>query len=277
MARLLGKPHAVYNALYPDRTRGNANNTLDRGFRRRAIGDTLWVYGRIDIRPDDVTFIDGDQPAYLPPPQGDVPDLKADLARDPAFLADIKDDRFTLAVLKVFENRHFYKGQDARAWACGPRQCARLVADLRGRGESYQDYYPWHASLDGTYPDDRPDIERRFRSRIEQISRLLTEDPPRDGGVQVVREEDLPAWLGLGPGRDSKEEVMQAIQLRRAHMEKRRIAEDEGYRARQQTELEQTRLALKAFQDDHTNDDVLEALRAHLSRLGWRTETEQDR
>jgi hypothetical protein len=41
--------------------------------------------------------------------------------------------------------------------------------------------------------------------------------------------------------------------------------------------LEQTQRKLAAFREDHANDDVFEAIRDHLSRLGWRTETEQDR
>jgi hypothetical protein len=230
----------------------------------------LWVYGRIDILSDDVIFIDGDQPIYQPPPQGEVPNLEADLARDPAFLADIKDDRFTLAVLNVFENRSFYKGQDPRTWLCGSRQSAGLVADLRGRGESYQDYYPGHAALAGTYPDDRPDIERRLQSRIEQISRSLTKDPPLG-----VRIEDLAARLG--PGVHSAEEVRQAMELMRPELEKQRPEKIERYRVQQRAALERAQRNLAAFQEDHANDDVLEAVRAHLSRLGWRVETERDR
>jgi hypothetical protein len=124
---------------------------------------TPWIYGRIDIRPDDVVIIDGEQPIYQPPPQGDIPNLEADLVRDGAFLAAIKDDRFALSVRTVFDNRSFYKGQDPRSWVSGERSAAALVANLRDRGESYHDYYPGFAGLRGTYPDDRPDIERRLR------------------------------------------------------------------------------------------------------------------
>ncbi|HWX57375.1 hypothetical protein [Bradyrhizobium sp.] len=150
-----GKPSDAENALYPDGSRGEANDTLDHGFRRRASGERLWIYGRIDIRPDDVVFIDGEQPIYQPPPQGDIPNLEADLARDGAFVAAIKDDRFALAVRTVFDNRSFYKGQDPRSWVSGERSAAALVANLRDRGESYNDYYPRFAGLRGTYPDDR--------------------------------------------------------------------------------------------------------------------------
>jgi hypothetical protein len=266
----LGKPNGVENALYPDGSRGEAHDTLDHGFRRRATGDRLWIYGRIDVRSDDVVFIDGDQPVYQPPPQGQVPNLEADLARDPAFLAAIKDDRFALGVLSVFDNRGFYKGLDARLWECGASQAAGLVADLRGLGESYQDYYPGNPGLAGTYPDDRPDVERRLQARIDQISKSLATGPQLG-----VRVEDLGAWLG--PGEHSAEEVRRAMAAMQPELEKRRAAEIGPYRERLRAALEQAQRNLAAFRENHTNDDMFEALRAHLSRLGWRTETEEDR
>jgi len=268
----LGRPNEVENALYPDGSRGEVLHMLDHGFRRRASGDRLWVYGRIDIRPDDVTFVDGDQPVYQPPPQSDVPNLEADLAHDPAFLAAIRDDRFALAVVTVFDNRTFYKGGDPRAWPCGSRQAAGLVADLRGKGESYQDYFPIHATLAGIYPDDRPAAERQLLSRIDQISKLITRGLP-----PYVPLEDMIAYLG--PGEHPPEEVRRAMELIRRQREKQGTAkaDNEKYREQQLAALEEAERALAAFRADHTNEDVLEALRAHLSRLGWRTETIQDR
>ncbi len=266
----LGKPSDVENALYPDGSRGEARDTLDHGFRRRSTGERLWIYGRIDIQSGDVLFIDGDQPVYRPPPQGDVPDLEADLARDPSFLAAMKDDRFALAVQKVFENRGFYKGQDTREWTCGLSKAAGLVADLRGRGESYHDYYMRDTGLAGTYPDDRPGIERQLQSQIDEFSKALTKEPRL--GVMV---DDLSAWLG--PGHHSAEEVRQAMEGIRRSREAQRPAEIKAYRDRQQASLEQAERRLAAFRENHANDDVFESLRAHLSRLGWRTETEQDR
>jgi hypothetical protein len=263
-----GKPSDAENALYPDGSRGEANDTLDHGFRRRASGERLWIYGRIDIRPDDVVFIDGEQPIYQPPPQGDIPNLEADLARDGAFVAAIKDDRFALAVRTVFDNRSFYKGQDPRSWVSGERSAAALVANLRDRGESYNDYYPRFAGLRGTYPDDRPDIEQRLQTRIDEISKSLTIPL----GVPL---EALSAWLG--PGEHSAEEVRQAMAAMQPWLERRRAAENETRREQQRAALEKAQRDLASFRDDHTNEDVFEALRAHLSRLGWRTETEQDR
>jgi hypothetical protein len=265
-----GKPMKVEDALYPDGSRGEARDTLDHGFRRRASGDRLWIYGRVDVQPDDVSFIDGDQPIYQPPPQSEVPDLEADLARDSAFLAALKDDRFALAVLKVIENHDFYKGQDTRSWGCGSSGAASLVANLRGLGESYHDHDPRYAVLAGTYPDDRPDIERRLQLRIDRLSKALTMDPPL-----AVRAEDLLAWLG--PGAHSADEIRRATELMRPQLEKRRSADMDQYREQQRAALEEAQRELATFREDRANDDVLEALRAHLSRLGWRTETEQDR
>jgi hypothetical protein len=266
----LGKPANVENALYPDGSRGEARDTLDHGFRRKATGDLLWIYGRIDIRPDDVVFIDGDQPVYRPPPQSEIPNLEADLARDPAFLAAMKDDRFALAFQKVFENRGFYKGQDPRGWICGLSKAAGLVADLRGRGESYHDYYLRETALAGSYPDDRPGIERQLQSQIDEFSKSLTKEPRL--GVMV---DDLAAWLG--PGHHSAEEVRQAMDGIRRWREKQRPAEIKAYRERQQASLDLIERKLAAFRENHANDDVFESLRGHLSRLGWRTETDQDR
>jgi hypothetical protein len=199
-----------------------------------------------------------------------VPNLETDLAHDPAFLAAMKDDRFALAVLNVFDNRSFYRRQDTRAWICGSRKAAALVANMRSKGESYQDYFPSHATLAGTYPDDRPGIEHRLQLRIEEISKSLTKDPPFG-----IRVEELAEWLG--PGEHSAEEVRRVRELMRPQLEKRRPAEIEKYHEQQRAQLDLTQRNLTAFRENHTNDDAFEAVRAHLSRLGWRTETEQDR
>jgi hypothetical protein len=253
-----GKPSDAENALYPDGSRGEANDTLNHGFRRRASGERLWIYGRIDIRPDDVVFIDGEQPIYQPPPQGDIPNLEADLARDGAFVAAIKDDRFALAVRTVFDNRSFYKGQDPRSWVSGERSAAALVANLRDRGESYNDYYPRFAGLRGTYPDDRPDIERRLQTRIDEISKSLTIPL----GVPL---EELSAWLG--PGEHSAEEVRQAMAAMQpglkggGRLKTRRAASSSGPR------LKRHSATLRAFAT--TTPTKTSSKRCGLTSAGW--------
>jgi hypothetical protein len=170
----------------------------------------------------------------------------------------------------VFQNRKFYKNHDARAWLCGSEDSAAdLVANLRGLGESYHDY-THNGGLAGTYPDDRPDVERKLRSRIEEISKALTDGP----SVSVNLLDLMPL---LGPGHHSAEEVQWAMALLRPEAEKRRAAEVGPYREHQQALLEQAQRALLAFQENHENEDVFEALRANLNRLGWRVETDCDR
>ncbi len=243
LAWSLGKPAWVESALYPDGSRGLANTT-DHGFRRQASGDRLWIHGRIDIRPDDIVFIDGEQPVYRPP-QGDTPNLEADLARDPAFLAALKDDRFALAAFQVFYNRSFYRDPDTRVWQCSSDGAAALVANLRDKGESYQDYYPHYIIMEGVYPDDRPDREWRLQSDIDRIEEMLVKDvPSRD--LKDLEETQRPAAI-------------------------------EQNRAQQRALLANAQRALTSFRENRVNEDVLEAVRAHLARLGWRSETEADR
>ena len=52
--RSFGRPSDVTNIRYPDGSRADANYTLDYGFRRRGGGDKLWIYGRIDITPEEI-------------------------------------------------------------------------------------------------------------------------------------------------------------------------------------------------------------------------------
>ncbi len=138
----LGHPRVITTALYPDGTRGDVFFVLDHGYRRRANDLKRWVSGTIDIRTDDVIFRDGvSQPSYMPPLRSTVPNLEADLANDDAFLASLEDDRFAKAVYAAFRNHRFFKDGDERSWLCGDRQAAHLVSNLRGLGESYQDYF----------------------------------------------------------------------------------------------------------------------------------------
>ena len=113
----------------------------------------------------------------------------------------------------------------AGRWDCGDRQAARLVAHLRDRGESYQDYY-LHYDFEGTYPDDRLDLESPLWAQLKVFEDILKKGFPGT------------------PEYESFEKTRQALQ--------KRITSDE-------------------------NADVLESLRGHLTRLGWRTEIEADR
>jgi len=248
-----GRSFKVEWARYPDGTRGIAQHVLDYGWRRRAGDGRRWVHGTIEIGSDDVVFADGQQPVYGPPQATGLPNLEADLAHDAEFLNALQDDRFANAVYMVFRNRTFYKGTDERSWSCGDREAARLIRDLRGLGESYQDWFPY-GRLDGIYPDDRLEQEAALRKHLEQSSQPLDFQ-------QLI--------LHLVP-EAHRAEVQRQIEAMRAEFEKRAPAAE----AQRLESLERANRALSGLDE---NADVFAALHAHLSRLGWRTANAEDR
>jgi len=144
-------PHNIEMARYPDGSRGVAKQTDAGGWRRSAADGRIWIHGAIEILPNDVVFADGEQPIYTPPQQTDVPNLEADLAHDAGFLKSLQDDRFANAVYEALKRRDFYKGDEC-GWSSGGSGTARLIANLRGRGECIADWHP-RCGIEGN-PDD---------------------------------------------------------------------------------------------------------------------------
>ncbi|WP_257169826.1 hypothetical protein [Bradyrhizobium sp. SRS-191] len=157
----LGEPVRIDFALYPDRTRGVVEQNGYGGWRRLARNARNWIHGTVQIRADDVTFSDGEQPVYHPPPLTSVPSLEADLARDTAFLKALQDDGFAGATYDVLKQHRFYKDKMC-GWLGGGGDAAGLVADLRGLGESFQDWHPWGGIHN----------EARLRSVHEHLARI---------------------------------------------------------------------------------------------------------
>jgi hypothetical protein len=278
----LGKPSRVTHALYPDGTRGEVQSTQDRGHRRRSNGPLRWLYGTIDVRADDVIFVDTpEQPRYTPPPLTDAPNLEAELARDAPFLQSLGDDRFARTTYWVFRNREFLKGDDERRWICGDRSAARLVRDLRGLGESYQDYFPW-TKVDGIWPDDRNLEEARLRKAIDAAARPPLVQPSFEGswpGAEELRRRRAQDDANKPPMTPEQEQVDKEVSRRsqetyRAWIASRRQDID----ARHKEHLENAQRALaKFYRDAQQNADTFAELHAHLTRLGWRTESAEDR
>jgi hypothetical protein len=101
-----------------------------------------WVHGSVDIRLDGVTFSLGGQPKYNPPAPKDHPDLEVDLASDAALRKRLLDTDFADALYAYLKNEDFFKEGGERIWSIGLSRAAGLVADLRGQGDVYTDYYP---------------------------------------------------------------------------------------------------------------------------------------
>jgi hypothetical protein len=135
--RLIGAPRAD-------------TQNVAKGWRRPSEGEHLWIYGSIDIQLDDVTFEDGQQPAYKPPERTDRPDLELDLANDAEFLTELRDDSFASAVNRALCNAELQKAGSDEWRSFGDDDAARIVAELRGLGESYEDYLHHEEGVPGS-------------------------------------------------------------------------------------------------------------------------------
>jgi len=184
----LGRPVRIDFALYPDRTRGVV---LENGYgrwRRLAVNGRNWVHGTIEIKADDVTFSDGEQPIYTPPQKTAIPNLEADVAHDEEFLEALQDDDFANAVYEVLKTQCFYKGE-LRGWNAGNAVAALLVANLRGLGESFSDWDPWGGSRDEFYLRSVHEHLARIGWRIETSEDQQRTEQLRASQIPLVLQE----------------------------------------------------------------------------------------
>jgi len=240
VAWLFNFPQLVWAALCVDGTRCNLCWTVDGGFRRAVSGTIRWRYGTIDVRTDDVYFIDGEQPPFSAP-SADVSALESDLADDHLFATALQDERLAHAAYDVIVNHSFLRIDSIGPWiSVSDRDAARLVAALRGAGESLEDFFvdednfhDWPSSrhagyaFKGVWPDDRTWRETQL---VEQI---------REQRAQSK------SWFNLA--RTNNRSLL-------AHYEQ---------------ELAELR--------SDPNGDVMRLLHGHLTRLDWRTVTSDDR
>jgi hypothetical protein len=177
----LGCPVRIDFASYPDRTRGVVIENGYGRWRRLAVNGRNWVHGTIEIKVDDVTFSDGEQPIYTPPQKTAIPNLEADVAHDAGFLDALQDDDFANAAYTVLKTQRFYKGE-LRGWKAGSGRAAELVANLRGLGESFSDWKPYGGSRDESYLRSVHEHLARIGWRIETL-----EDQQRMEQLRVSR------------------------------------------------------------------------------------------
>ena len=139
-----GKPIRVWNATLPDGMYVEAAPSMGSESWRYRVSATprRWVHGRIDIAPDRVTFAPGEQPHYLVTTSSEYPDLEADLASDAGLRARLVDEEFADSFYAYLKNGEFWKEGGERIWSIGLASAADLVANLRGFGDTYIDYYP---------------------------------------------------------------------------------------------------------------------------------------
>ncbi|MFY9293817.1 MAG: hypothetical protein WAP03_24440 [Methylorubrum rhodinum] len=183
--------------------------------------------------------------------------MERTLAGDPAFLTALRDDRFAQATYIVLKDHEFVRLSDLGLWSCSDRQAARIVADLRGVGESYHDYF-LRDDLAEIWPDDRPRREAPLRQLIQAL--------------ELAAAARMPFDVPLGARFDGKT-IETPEQAERAKQQMREVFE-------RSKPLGDARLAALKAQlaevQKPTDAPVMTALRGHLDRLGWRTVNPDD-
>ncbi len=142
---LHGRPIHAWDASLSDGTEIEVSATMGSPlpWRLRLPGEPRrWQHGTVEIRPDSVTFTPGELPPYEPPVATDGPNLEADLARDEALRRRLADEAFADVLYAYLKNGEFWKEGGDRISVIGLSSGGGLVANLRGHGDTYIDYYP---------------------------------------------------------------------------------------------------------------------------------------
>src|SRR5262249_18359871 len=132
------------------------------------------------------------------------------------------------------------------------------------------------------WPDDRSAVEARLRQAIEEAARPPVPPPSFEASGPEI-EERRRRWAKLYPHKPpmTPEQEQEGLETSRRSREAYRAwfeTHREEIDARHKERLEQAQRALaKFYRDEHQNADVFAELHAHLTRLGWRTESAEDR
>jgi hypothetical protein len=137
----LGRPVFASGADLADGTRVDVQNV---GNWRYQISDNprCWVHGTVDIRPDGVTFTPGEQSKYIAPAPSGHPDLAVDLKGDDEVRERLIGADFADTLYGYLKNGEFFKEGGDWIWSTGMASAAGIVANLRGQGDVYTDYFP---------------------------------------------------------------------------------------------------------------------------------------
>jgi hypothetical protein len=133
-------PLRAKNALLPDGTRGVVQSRTVPWWRRKGSGDKIWIMGDIDIRTDDVVFVDrASQDLRYDPPAVEIgAQLERDLALHRPFVEALADDKFATVAHHVLAHLEWMR--------IGSREIGLfeglhdMFACLRNKGEDYLDF-----------------------------------------------------------------------------------------------------------------------------------------
>ena len=150
---MLGSPMAAFGAMLRDGGRIERVETFspahkDWWRRPNQTGDG-YVSGRLSIEQHGVVFTDEPMPEVKG--RGGLED---DIEAHPKGVELLRDDGFAGALNEYMKNKDFRRdGESDGKWGLSFRSIAGMIAEIRGIGESYTDFYPW--GVDHTETDTR--------------------------------------------------------------------------------------------------------------------------
>jgi hypothetical protein len=244
---LFGRPVRVENAIAADGKTIPHLETMsffDPDVWRHADGNGGYSIGRLLICEDGATFtFDAvlDAAFKADPAADDALPIQRDLANDPEFMRRIEEDGFANAAYASFCNRE-WRREDGERHQISWRRSGGMVADLRRRGESYNDFYPYSNPYDRTSPEAR-DVEEIYarlgwtelttaeaEADQELAATLLAEVELRPAGDTRPIERHRPRGVDEGDDLFSRayraHETGRATDAEFAFIEKRIIHED---------------------------------------------------
>ncbi|MCJ9730400.1 hypothetical protein [Bradyrhizobium sp. PRIMUS42] len=161
-------PNHARAALQPDGTRGNVQNRTMGWWRREGRSHKLWIIGDVDIRADDVVFIDAvSQDLIYDAPPADSSDLlERELATHPPFVDALANDKFAAVAHSMLMHLDWIRTGTREAGTFDSLH--HMIACLRNKGEDYLDY------KFGDYPVTLTDSERiAHTERMREIMHSL--------------------------------------------------------------------------------------------------------
>jgi hypothetical protein len=161
----------VENAKLPDGTRGTVQHRMPV-WRRPAKAPLLWIWGRIEIKSDDVLFLDNAAQPHHPHYEPDLnreSQLERELTACEDFVLSVQDDRFAVIAYRCLNHLKWMRiGEPNASDMNGHRSTAAMIAGLRGKGEDYLDYY-----CEADFVKVPKDEEEQHALHLRQILRNL--------------------------------------------------------------------------------------------------------
>jgi hypothetical protein len=226
-------PLRAHNVLLADGTRGDAQSRTAGWWRREGRGDKIWIIGDVDIRADDVIFVDAASQdlKYEPPPADSSARLERELALHRPFVEALADDKFAAVAhnmlmhlewvrigareIGLFDGLHHMiarlrnKGEDYLDFRSGYYSCGKLtdaeVAEHTQRLKEFMRSLGWRTyTADELKTKMRDHFRARIERRVEAWRRLDAYEARPAGSYDLLAKTPLVVDMPLYEGDDKK-------------------------------------------------------------------------